>query len=419
MGHISKDLILQILDKWNFWSKKIDSGVQRDYYLKKILKYLPSPEVVALTGIRRSGKSTLLLQTISHLLAKGIPKENILYLNFEEPMFEVYASLSFLQEVYKVYLEHFNPKGRIYLFLDEVQVAKKWERFVVSLYDRKDPVKIFVTGSSVKFLQDDISTLLSGRYFSEIINPLNFAEILDFKKVKYQGIVTTEISHLLLEYLNYGGFPRVVLEEEKEQKIKLLQEYYNTIVERDIILRHKLKNDRGVKELLLYVFGNIGNLLSNNTLEKTLGLPAENIRRYLGFFEEAFLLSPVNFFSYKITRQVRQPKKIYCMDTGLVNAVGFRFSENRGRLLENIIYNHLRQNGKQVFYWKNEKTEIDFVTRQGYQTDEIFNISWDVKDKKTRSREETSLREGRKKLTVKKATLISFSEAPLFLLENT
>ena len=392
--------------------------MRREAYLKKLLPWLKSPEIVALTGIRRSGKSTLLLQIIDHLLRGGVSKENILYINFEEPIFETKASLSFLQEVYQTYLEHFNPRGRIYLFLDEVQLAKKWERFAVSLYDRKDPVKIFVTGSSVKFLQNDVSTLLSGRYLSEIIYPLNFAEFLDFNKVKYHGITTTEITHFLLEYLNYGGFPRVVLEKDKEQKTKLLQEYYNTIVERDIIFRHKLDNDRSVKELLLYLFANLGNLFSTYSLEKTLGMPAENIRRYLSFFEEAFLLGSVDFFSYKITQQIRQPKKIYCADTGLANAVGFRFSENRGRLLENLVYNHLRQKNKQIYYWKNEAAEVDFVVRRGYKTEEIYNVSWETEDTATKLWEEKALQEGKKALAVKKAFLITFPSAPEFLLRK-
>lgn len=415
MGYIQKDEILQTLDKWNFWSKKIDSGIRRNYYLQKILKYLESPEVVALTGIRRSGKSTLLLQTIDNLLKKGVPKQNILYINFEEPMFEVKASLSFLQDVYQAYLEHFNPKGKVYLFLDEVQMAKKWERFVVSLYDRKDQVKIFVTGSSIKFLQSDISTLLSGRYLSETIYPLNFSEFLDFKKIKYDGIATAELSHSLLEFLNYGGFPRVVLENDKDQKIKILQEYYNTIVERDIIFRHKLKNERSVKELLLYLFANIGNLFSSYTLNKTLGIPTENVRRYLSYIEESFLLSYVNFFSYKITQQVRQPKKIYCADTGLVNAVGFQFSENCGKLLENLIFNYFCQKKRQVYYWKNEKTEVDFLIRQGYAIEEIVNVCWDKENDKTKKREELSLEEGKTKLSVKKSALITFSDVPLLL----
>lgn len=385
--------------------------------MKKLLSWLKCPEIIALTGIRRSGKSTLLLQTIEHLLTNGVPKENILYINFEEPIFEIRASLSFLQNVYQTYLEHFNPRGRIYLFLDEVQMAKKWERFAVSLCDRKDNVKIFVTGSSIKFLQNDISTLLSGRYLSETVYPLSFAEFLFFNKIEYSGINTTEITHFLYEYLNYGGFPRVVLEKDKEQKTKILQEYYNTIVEKDIIFRHKLENDRSVKELLLYLFANLGNLFSTYSLEKTLGMPAENIRRYLSFFKEAFLLDWADFFSYKVTQQIRQPKKIYCADTGLANAVGFRFSENRGRLLENLIYSHLRQKNKQIYYWKNETAEIDFVIRHGYATEEIYNVCWAVDENaKTKSREEKSLLEGQKALSTRRASLITFSDTPKFLL---
>ena len=172
--------IIETLDKWNFWNQEIDTGVNRAVYLGKLKKYFKMPEIIALTGVRRSGKSTIILQVIEELIANKVKKENTLYINFEEPNFSGDLDLKFLVKIFDAYLEFYNPKGRIYLFLDEVQLVNNWEKFAVSLYDRKVDIKIFVTGSSAKLLSGEISTLLSGRYISEIVYPLSFKEFLKF-----------------------------------------------------------------------------------------------------------------------------------------------------------------------------------------------------------------------------------------------
>ncbi|OGK15904.1 hypothetical protein A2774_02635 [Candidatus Roizmanbacteria bacterium RIFCSPHIGHO2_01_FULL_39_12c] len=406
---MEKDRIIQILDRWNFWHRKIDVGVRRSFYLDKIKKYLSSPEVIVLTGVRRSGKSTILLQIINDLIEDGVPPINTLIVNFEDPAFEVETSLSFLRELFDAYLESFNPKGKIYLFLDEVQLIDKWERFVSSLYDRKEKIKIFVTGSTSKLLQSDISTLLSGRYFSEVIYPLNFKEFLDFKKISYHQIISPQILHALKEYMELGGFPRVVLEKDKSRKVKVLEEYYSSIVERDIIVRQKLKNTKEVKELLLFLFSNIGNQISTYNIEKLLGLSNENTRRYLEYFEEAFLINMVDFFSHKVKQQIYNPKKVYCVDSGLMSVSAFKFSENKGKIAENIVFNHLLQNKKEVFYWKN-KTEVDFVIRKKYQICEIYNVCWSLKEKTTIEREISSLEIAKKELKAEWTNLIYYEK---------
>lgn len=402
---MDRDIIIQILDRWNFWHKKIDTGIKRKTYLEKIIKYLTNPEIIALTGVRRSGKSTLLLQIIEYLITNGTDPQNTLYINFEEPLFEANADLQFLEEVFNSYLEFFNPRGKIYLFLDEIQLVEKWERFVVSLYDRKENVKIFITGSSSRLLKAEISTLLSGRFLSETVAPLNFREFLQFKNISYKGIKSTALSFHLKEYLEFGGFPRVVLETGRQEKIKILEEYYSSIVERDVISRNKIKNSREVKELLLYLLSNTGNQVSTYSVEKNLGISNENARRYFEYFNEAFLIDFVDFFSYKVKKQIYNPKKVYCIDTGLINVASFKFSENKGRILENTVFNCLKQNNKKIYYWRN-KTEIDFIIRQGYTIKEIINVSWALKDKKTVERELESLEIAKEELKCSKSILV-------------
>lgn len=402
---MEKENIIQILDRWNFWNRQISTGIKREFYLKKIIRYLSSPEILALIGVRRSGKSTILLQVIKFLIKQGVKPINTLFINFEEPFFEVNSSPKFLTEILEAYLEFFNPKGKIYLFLDEVQQKEGWEKFVASLYNRKENIKIFITGSSSKLLKTEISTLLAGRYFSETIYPLNFKEFLSFKKLAYNNIKSPKIFYHLNEYLQFGGFPRIVLEKDKNIKNKLLEEYYSSIVEKDVILRNRIKNVREIKELLLFLLSNIGNQISTYNIEKILDISNVNVRRYLEYFKESFLIDLVDFFSYKVKKQIYNPRKIYCIDSGLANIASFKFSENKGKILENVVFNHLRQKKKKLFYWRN-KTEVDFVARNGYQIDEVYNVCFSIKNKATYQRELNSLEIAKKELACQKTHLI-------------
>ncbi|MFH0923980.1 MAG: ATP-binding protein [Candidatus Falkowbacteria bacterium] len=357
--------IITILDKWNFWNQKIDTGFRRESYLKKMNKLLAMTEVVALTGVRRSGKSTLILQIIQELIAKGVNPENTLYVNFEDLNFSDNLTVKFLGKIFDAYLEFFDPKEKIYIFLDEAQLVNEWERFVVSLYDRRVNVKIFVTGSSSKLLMGEISTLLSGRYVSEIIYPLSFAEFLDFRKEKYTPLIKRpKLYNYLREYIEFGGFPKVVIEKEKYGKKILLMEYFNSILERDILLRHSIKNEKDIKEIAGFALANISSRISTYRIEKDFGISNPNARRYFGYFQEAFLLQFATFFSYSVKKQIYNPQKVFCIDTGLRNAVSFKFSEDIGKLMENIIYLELLRKKESPYYWEG-KGEIDFVLRRG------------------------------------------------------
>lgn len=397
--------IITILEKWNFWNQKIDAGFRRESCLKKLNKLLAMTEVVALTGVRRSGKSTLILQIIEELIAKGVNPQNTLYVNFEEPNFYDSLNVKFLSKIFDAYMEFFDPKEKVYIFLDEVQLVKEWERFVAALYDRRVNVKIFVTGSSSNFLMEEISTLLSGRYVSEVIYPLSFAEFLDFKKEKYSPLIKRpKLYNYLREYIEFGGFPKVVVEKEKYNKKTLLVEYFNSILERDILFRHRIKNEKDIKEIAGFALANISSRISTYKIEKAFRISNPNARRYFEYFQESFMLQFATFFSYSVKKQTYNPQKVFCIDTGLRNAVSFKFSEDIGKLLENMVYLELLRKKETPYYWEG-KGEIDFVLRRGHKVSELINVCYSL-NAQSLEREIKSLEEGMSEFKNTKAKII-------------
>ncbi len=385
--------IIEALEKWNFWQQNIDTGVKRTRYLKEFLRLIKIPEVIAIVGVRRCGKSVLCYQILESLIKNQVPRENTLFINFEDPVFGETVSLNNLQEIFASYLEFKNPQGRIYLFLDEVQRVNNWERFVLSLYDSRQPVKIFVTGSNSRLLSDKISTLLTGRYLTQKIYPLDFKEFLEFRRVEVEKVISRpRILNLLREYLKFGGFPRVVLEKEVIIKNSLLQEYYNTIIEKDVILKNNLKSKTEIKDLALYLMSNIGSLISSYSLAKKIGISHQNIMSYLDFFEEALLINRIPKFDVNVKKQIYNPDKTFVIDSGLSRIAGFSFSENSGHYLENMVFNHYLSQGKKIYYWKNGG-EVDFLIKEGLKIKELVNVCYSLKDSEVLSREVRSLRE--------------------------
>lgn len=404
--------IITVLDKWNFWNQKIDSGFRRESYLKKLNQLLAMTEVVALIGVRRSGKSTLILQLIEELISKGVNPQNTLYVNFEEPNFSDVLNARFLNKIFDAYLEFFNPKEKVYLFLDEVQLVKDWERFATALYDRKANVKIFITGSSTKLLKSEVSALLGGRYVSETIYPLSFAEFLDFKKEKYSPLIKNpKLYNYLREYVEFGGFPKIVIEKGKYGKKILLAEYFNSILERDILLRHRIKNEKDIKEIASFTLTNVASKISTYKIEKDFGISNPNTRRYFEYFQEAFLLQFVPFFSYSVKKQIYNPQKVFSIDTGLRNAVSFKFSEDIGKLLENIVLLEFLRKKEEPYYWEG-KREIDFVLRQGHKVSELVNICYSL-NAESLEREIKSLEEGLSEFKGAKAEIIYWEGEPI------
>ncbi|MFA5888327.1 MAG: ATP-binding protein [Candidatus Nanoarchaeia archaeon] len=372
-----------ILKAWNpWWAEKSVSkekkGIERTNILNELLKLIEAKEILVLTGVRRSGKSTLLYQTISKLIERKVNPENILYFNFDEPVAPNDANP--IDFVYNSFLELNNPHGRKYVFFDEIQNIKEWERWIKKSYDLygKD-VKFILTGSNNSMLYDNLSKLLTGRILTKAIYPLSFEEFLIFNNVivKDADMQKTEIKHFLLKYISCGGFPEAVLEESEEIRAKRLEEYFNSIILRDIVQPNNIREVAKLMELAKYLITNNACILSYNNISKAIGLNITSLKEYLLFLENAYLLFQLNFFSYSLkeTIMIQKPRKIYNIDNGMRNAVGFKFSRDEGRLAENIVFIELKRKGNEMYFWK-EKGEVDFIIKHKDNSLTAINASY-------------------------------------------
>ena len=378
---MSKDdnKLFDILVKWNFWDKtSIETGYPRTLH-SQILPHIAPPEIIVIKGVRRSGKSTLMLQLMNVLRERGVSAEDMLYINFEEPLFIDQPGIEILDRLYRIYRERINPQRFPYLFLDEIQHVPEWERWARVKTDLRE-AKLFVTGSSANLVGAEYSTLLTGRNLSFTVYPLSFAEFLSFKGCAgpFDPLFLARneplIRNLLREYLQFGGFPEVVLRETAVGKEKLLKQYFEDLLYRDIVSRYRLRDVRTLKNIALYCMTNVSNLFSYTRLKNILSVPLDVVRNYTGYMAETYMIMEVPKHSFEISEQLRNPKKIYVMDNGMRNAVSYRFSEDLGRLAENAVYGQLIRQEGDIFYYKN-RGEVDFLVRNGIQVTNLIQVS--------------------------------------------
>ncbi len=374
--------IFEVLSSLNPWwtGRDFETGKPRPTYLSRIRRYLGTDEVIVLSGVRRSGKTTLLFQTIRHLIEdKGVPPRNILFVNCDEP--EIAGQKDALGTVLDTYRKEVRSEGRVYLVFDEVQGIEGWERRIKSLYDRKQ-FKIIVSGSSSYLMDSQLGTLLSGRFFTVPVFPLDFREYLSFQGIDLPPGDTVELAAQKYEvltrlkrYLQEGGFPIVVLQEDEPLKNDYLRAYYDSIVYRDIVRVNEIRNQRALAELLHYLFSNITAPYSYRRIKDLLGVDVGTVREYIHYAEMARVLFEVSHFSYSLPEQTRSNRKIYCIDNGLRNAVAFQFAADEGKLAENLVFIALLRSGEYPYYWKAKK-EVDFVVKGPNNLLSAINVSY-------------------------------------------
>lgn len=370
--------LLTALNPW--WTgQEFETGKPRLSYFSKIQRYLETGEIMVLSGVRRSGKTTLLFQTINYLIErKHVPPRNILFVTCDEP--EISSLENPLSKVVETYRKEIPAKGTIYLVFDEIQSIPGWERVIKSLYDRKN-YHIIISGSSSYLLDSQLSTLLSGRFFNIPVFPLDFKEYLAFQGIEIPGDPVDlaarkyEILNQLKRYLRDGGFPIVVLQEDERTKNDYLKAYYDSIVYRDIIRVNEIRNQKALSGLLHYLFTNVTAPYSYRRLKDLLGIDLDAVQDYIHFAEMAKVLFEVPHFAYSLQAQKRPNRKIYCIDNGLRNAVSFRFSEDEGKLAENLVFVELLRSGATPFYWKKKK-EVDFVVKGPDNLLTAINVSY-------------------------------------------
>jgi predicted AAA+ superfamily ATPase len=391
---MEKSTLAEILEDWNFWRKELPSGIERKAYLEQCLKSLESNVIITIIGVRRAGKSYILRQLAKRLIKENIERERILIVNFEDERFEYYPTL--LQEIYEFYLETLNPKGKPYILLDEVHNVPNWERWVRTIHEL-EKAKIIISGSTSKLSSNELATLLTGRHLDIHVFPLSFKEFLKFRNIEVKNVIDmaakkVEIKRFLKEYMEFGGFPEVVLSSEKK---RLLLTYFDDIITRDVEKRYKVRKTIELRSLAKFYLTNVSNPITFTKLEKTLGLSEDTIAKFTEFLEEAQLIFLVKAFSFKVREQEKKARKVYSVDVGLSNAVGFRFSENLGKITENLVAIELKKKKEidpsvEIYYWKDQYgREVDFVIKSGKKVDSLIQVCWElkseVKEKKIKS----------------------------------
>ena len=399
------------LESQNPWwfDRPFATGIDRLAWFPELSRYLTSREILLLMGARRTGKSTLVYQIVRSLLNAGTPKEAVLYINLDEPVFASKAKdPAFLRELVEDHCTRHEDISRFTVCIDEVQNHEYWVGTVKTLFDTRPDIRLILTGSSSALLRREISTRLSGRYFAVTVWPLSFAESLAFSGIKKPTMVKKR-QHFLT-YLSYGGFPRVVLEQDVELKKDLLKNYYETIYLKDIIFPNSIRSSSDLYDILYFLIANIGRPLSFNRIADTLHIAPETVREYIGYAEDAFLFYPVKKFDFSVKKQLANPKKIYCIDTGIVSAVAFAFPGNRGSLLENAVFLALKKRYGEVYYHKN-RYECDFLVRMNNKIVSAIQVSESLGNPDTRARELRGLLEAMETYDLTEGTIITLQES--------
>jgi hypothetical protein len=335
-----------ILDQKEMFLSR-DPGTTRQVDFER---YLEHEQIVVISGIRRSGKSTLMRQ-----FAGRVP--DFYYINFDDERligFELDDFSRLMVAFHKI-----RPDTRV-IFIDEIQNVDGWERFVRRIHD--EGYKIFLTGSNARLLGSELATHLTGRYARIELYPFAFAELLAFRQIGYASVTSAKKAEILSafdEYLEHGGFPEFLKYRNRE----FLQRTYDDILFRDIITRFGIREVKAFKQLVQYLFANLATEASYNALKNALGFKSPmSVRSYIGFVEESYLIFECFRYDRSLKKQFANPKKIYVIDTGMRNAVAFRFSEDSGRLLENLVFIELKRRNAEVYYFRG-KQECDFIVR--------------------------------------------------------
>jgi uncharacterized protein len=363
---------------------------------------------LALTGVRRSGKSSMTVQ-----LALGRLEETFFF-NFEDPIFFPGAGVEVLDQLLSLYEEEMGKIPKL-VILDEIQNVQGWERWVRKAIDLGH-YQIVVTGSSSHLLSSEIATAISGRVIEQTIWPLSFSEYLTFLG-KTPSTKGTWVS-ALEDYLRWGGFPKVILTPDENDRIILLKQYLSDIVLRDVVARHSIKNQRALHQIVSFYLTGLSCLHSYNSLRKAFEISIELASTLTGYLTQAFLVFEMSRYHPNLKVQTRDPKKVYVIDTGLRTVSLQSDREDWGRLAENAVYLELRRRGKQAFYYK-QAQEVDFViTELGKPIDAIQVCYSDLEDRETQSREINALLECLQALELPSGKILTLSLEDVFLKEG-
>jgi hypothetical protein len=399
----------------DFQEVRLETGVPRRIRIETV-----RGKAAVCIGVRRSGKSTYLFQIIQRLKDSGVPRENILYLNFFDDRLHNLRqnNLGLITEAYySLYPEKKNAET-VYCFFDEIQAVPGWEPFVDRLM-RTEKCEVYLTGSSAQMLSKEIATQMRGRALSWEMFPFSFREFLDWKGIDSASTLSTKkrlvVQKAFEEYWDTGGFPEVA-GLSRDLQIKIHQEYFHAILFRDLVERHDVSHPKAVTDLAHWLADNTASMYSVNSLTrylKSLGhkAPKSVVSNYLEWFEDAYFLFTVRIFDASLARSNTNPKKVYCVDHALVTSVSSGILVNSGHLLENLVFTALRRLHPKIYYYKTKTgREVDFIVPLRKRVRMLIQVCESLAEPQTRKREIAALAEAMTELNLKSGTIVTRGE---------
>ncbi len=417
----TSEKLKQIISYWSNF--KIPDLIERNFDESLI----ESDKILTISGPRRAGKTYLCYQIIKKLRGY-VPEDNLLYINFEdERLYPLNGDE--LSKLLEIYYEIMDPsEGRIYLFLDEIQSVPNWERWCRRIDEREKDIKLILTGSSSKVMPSELSTSLRGRSLNRVVFPFSFKEFLKTKDITFDGErdyynarKKSSLKNAFNEYLFHGGFPEVVLEDNEERKEEILREYYSTIFYKDIIESFNIDKIQVLEDFIKMRMDNFGCLMSFTQSRNNLKSMGHNVGKttlsnYFSYAKKVFFLFDLEKYSYSRKKRKRNPRKVYPIDTGLVNAIRFNFSKELGRALETVVFLEMKRRNKKLFY-SNSDAECDFLVQVKDELKEAFQVTWTLEG--TQEREIEGLKKAMDKYDIDKGFILTEDEKDLIELNGT
>jgi len=395
------------------WRGQIYQNLYERSFFETIKNNLQVRHIQVLTGIRRSGKSSGFRMLVNELMKNEDPK-SILMLNMDDPLYyEAWEKPSLFYNIIELAEKITGVKIK-YLFIDEAQAVKGWETYVKSAYDSELFHKIFVTGSNSSFLNNEHSTLLSGRYLEEKIFPYSFAEILSQNNIQTYFDAASQVPKVLrlLDYcLEWGCFPEINSLNNTDIKSNLLKSYFDSIIMKDCISRYQIGDVATFKKLLLYCVSNAGSVCSYKSLGTATGTNENTAKKYINILNDSHIIQDLSNFAFSLKENVRNSHKIYVADNGITNAVSYRFWDNKAKLFENFVFNELQKQKYEEITFANSNGECDFVIKNRFEYQAI-QVCYEITPE-NQTREVGGFAAIEKETILTKKTIITYNQSSI------
>lgn len=390
---IKQPLLTQVIHDQQAAFRAKDVGIAREVNINELIA---TDRIVVITGIRRSGKSTLLRQIAQAL-------EHFYYVNFDDERLYNFG----LEDFQTLMFEFHKLFPSKYILIDEIQNVAGWERFVRRISDEN--YKAIITGSHAKLLNSELATHLTGRYRKIELYPFSFTEFLQYSKIQTLVLTTQNTANIVKAFDTYlidGGFPEFV----KYKNIEDLQSTFNDIIYKDLIVRFGIQSQKAFKDLAIYLFRNFTGEVSYNSLKGITHIGNNNtLKDYLAYLEQAYLAFEIHKFDFSLKKQMAYSKKIYVIDNGMRNSVSLKISKEQGQLLENTIFIELMRRYKEIWFYKSKDNfEVDFVVKNDFL--QLYQVCYSLQNEETMHRETRGLIAAMKELNAQHATIITYNE---------